>query len=256
MEKLENYMKELNLKRMREIYQEEAKKAAESRMDYVDYLSRLLEEEYISMTERSVNQRIKRAGFPWIKTIEEYEFTCQPQLNEKRIRRLCSLDFLEEAVNPIFIGPAGVGKTHLSIGFGIKACQMRKRVMFYSAQTLIEELAKAKLTGTLGNELMRLGRLDLLIIDEMGYMNINREGALLFFQLIARRYEKGSIVLNTNRPFEEWGRIFEDNVIATAILDRLLHHSELFYITGKSYRLKKFNPKCPDDVARMGGVPS
>ncbi len=242
MDQLECYMNELKLKRMIEIYREEAKRAAEGNLDYAEYLQRLLEEEYLSMIERSVNQRLKRSGFPWVKTVEEYDFTYQPQLNEKRIRRLCTLDYLDEAINPIFVGPSGVGKTHLSIGLGVKACQKRLRVQFYSAQSLAETLARAKLMGVLGKELQRLGRLDLLIIDELGYMSLTKESAVLLFQLITRRYEHGSIILTTNRPFEEWGAIFNDTILATAILDRLLHHSEVFYITGKSYRLKGFAP--------------
>jgi len=241
-------MKELKLRRMTEIYRDEARMAAEGKLDYTEYLHRLLEEEYLSMVERSVNQRIKRAGFPQIKTVDGYDFTYQPQLNDKRIRRLCTLDFLDEAVNVLFVGPAGVGKTHLSIGLGIKACQMRKRVQFYNAQDLLEHLVRSKLMGTLGKELQRLSRLDLLVIDELGYMNVNHENAVLFFQLIAQRYEKGSIILTTNRPFEEWGQVFEDQVVATAILDRLLHHSELFYITGKSYRTRQYDSV---DVVRI-----
>jgi len=239
MEDIELYMKELKLKRMPEMYLTEAKRAAEGHLDYTDYLSRLLEEEYHSMVERSVNQRVNKAGFPWVKTVEEYDFIFQPELNEKLIWNLCTNEYLTTATNLLFVGPAGVGKTHLSVGLGIKACETRKRVMFYSAQDLVDELAREQLVGHLGKFLSKLGRIDLLIIDELGYMDLSKESAILLFQLIARRYEKGSIILTTNRPFEEWGMIFDDKVVATAILDRLLHHSEVLYITGKSYRMKK-----------------
>jgi DNA replication protein DnaC len=175
------------------------------------------------------------------KTIDGYDFTYQPQLNEKQIRNLNTLEYLNKAINMIFVGPPGIGKSHLSIGLAIKACEKRKRVMFYTAQELVDDLAKAKLMGHLGRELSKLGRIDLLVLDELGYMDLIKDSVTLFFQLVSRRYERGSIILNTNRPFEEWGSLFKDNIIATAILDRLLHHSLVFYITGKSYRLKNHN---------------
>jgi len=243
MDDLEHYFEELKLKHIPEIYKEEAKIAAEKKLDYTEYLSNLIEKEYEGMIERSVNQRIRRAGFPCIKTIDGYDFTYQPELNEKLIRNLSTLEYLDKAINIIFVGPPGIGKSHLSIGLAIKACERRKRVMFYTAQELVDDLAKAKLMGHLGRELSKLGRIDLLVLDELGYMDLTKDSATLFFQLVSRRYERGSIILNTNRPFEEWGSLFKDNIIATAILDRLLHHSNVFYITGKSYRLKGHNSK-------------
>lgn len=238
---LEHYFDELKLKVIPDIYLDEAKKAAESKIDYTEYLSGLIEQEYHGMIERSVNQRIRRAGFPCIKTIEGYDFKYQPQLNEKLIRNLDTMEYIDKAINVLFVGPPGVGKSHLSIGLSIKACERRKRVLFYTAQELVDELARAKLMGRFGRELGKLGRVDLLVLDELGYMDLTKESATFFFQLVSRRYERGSIILSTNRPFEEWNSIFKDNIIATAILDRLLHHSYVFYITGDSYRLKNHN---------------
>ena len=148
MDQLDCYLTELKLHRMLEIYREEAHRAAEGNLDYAEYLHRVVEEEYLSFLARSVNQRINRSGFPWVKTIEEYDFSYQPDLNDKRIRRLCTLDYLTDAVNPIFVGPSGVGKTHLSIGLGVKACQKRLRVQFYTASDLVESLARSQLMGT------------------------------------------------------------------------------------------------------------
>ena len=244
---LEHYFDELKLRIIPDVYMEEAKKAAKKKIDYTEYLSDLMELEYQGMIERSVNQRIRRAGFPSLKTIEGYDFTCQPELNEKLIRNLDTMEYLDKAINIIFVGPPGVGKSHLSIGIAIKACERRKRVLFYTAQELVDDLAKAKMMGRLGRELSKLGRVDLLVLDELGYMDLTKDSATLFFQLVSRRYERGSIILNTNRPFEEWSSIFKDNIIATAILDRLLHHSHVFYITGDSYRLKKHNATNEDD---------
>jgi len=249
MAELEHYFDELKLKIIPNIYLEEAKKAAKKKVDYTEYLSGLIEQEYHGMIERSVNERIRRAGFPSIKTIDGYDFTYQPQLNEKLIRNLDTMEYLDKAINILFVGPPGVGKSHLSIGLSIKACERRKRVLFYTAQELVDDLAKAKLMGRLGRELAKLGRVDLLVLDELGYMDLTKESATLFFQLVSRRYERGSIILSTNRPFEEWSSIFKDNIIATAILDRLLHHSYVFYITGDSYRMKNHNTMCEDDTS-------
>jgi len=241
MDNLEHYFEELKLRVIPDIYMEEAKKAAKKKIDYTEYLLGLIELEYQGMIERSVNHRIRRAGFPSLKTIEGYDFTYQPQLNEKLIRNLDTMEYLDKAINVLFVGPPGVGKSHLSIGLAIKACGRRKRVLFYTAQELVDDLAKAKLMGRLGRELAKLGRVDLLVVDELGYMDLTKDSATLFFQLVSRRYERGSIILSTNRPFEEWNSIFKDNIIATAILDRLLHHSYVFYITGDSYRMKNHN---------------
>lgn len=240
MDQMERYMKELRLQRIPEIYREEAEKAAKGKLDYVEYLHRLVEDEYLSKIERSVNMRIRRASFPFVKTIDEYDFTFQPQLNDKLIRRLSGLDYLDDATCVLFVGPPGVGKTHLAIGLGIKACQSQKRVKFYHARELMDLLNQAQIMGTLGKELYQLGKLDLLIIDELGYSKLSRENSSVLFQLVCRRYEKGSIILTSNCPFEDWGKIFEDSVMATAILDRLLHHSHVIYITGKSYRMKDY----------------
>ncbi len=152
--------------------------------------------------------------------------------------RLNSLEFIENKENVIFLGPPGVGKTHLSVGLGIKACTAKYRVIFTSVQRLIEELMLFQKDGSLMERLMAYSRVHLLIIDELGYMPITRDQANLLFQLISARYEKGSIILTSNYNFDEWGRIFEDNVVASAIIDRLVHHARIFYINGSSYRLK------------------
>jgi DNA replication protein DnaC len=235
---IEQYLKILSLHRVSEIYQKEAENAAKTKLSYQDYLLRLLEAQVLTKMERSVNRKMQMAGFPDIKRLEEFDFSYQPQINEKLIRELASLDFVDAGKNVLLVGPPGVGKTHLAISLGIKACQARKRVLFYSAERLTDELAAAEVAGMLNKKLELLLRIDLLIIDEMGYLTMNNQTAKLFFQLIAKRYEKGSIIVTTNKPFEQWGEIFSDEVIAAAILDRLLHHSYPFVVNGKSYRLK------------------
>lgn len=152
--------------------------------------------------------------------------------------RLSSLEFIEQKGNVIFLGPPGVGKTHLSVGLAVKACIARYRVLFTTAQKLIEDLVLSQKDGSIVGKLMAYSRHHLLIVDELGYMPITREQANLLFQLISMRYEKGAIILTSNYNFDEWGKVFEDNIVASAIIDRLVHHASIFYIAGSSYRLK------------------
>lgn len=235
---IEQHLKVLSLHRINETYKDEAEKAAKAKIGYQDYLQRLLEIEVISKVERSINRKMQIAGFPQVKRLEEFDFTFQPKINEKLIRELCSLNFMEEAKNVLFVGASGVGKTHLAISIGVKAVQQRKRVMFYTAEQLTVMLAGAEVSGNLNRTLENLSRVDLLIIDELGYLSLTKQTAKLFFQLISKRYETGSVIITTNKPFEEWGEIFNDEIVASAILDRLLHHSYPFLINGKSFRLK------------------
>ena len=235
---IEQHLKALSLHRINETYKIEAENAAKAKIGYQDYLQRLLEIEIISKIERSINRKMQIAGFPQIKKLEEFDFSYQPKINEKLIRELASLNFLEEAKNILFVGAPGVGKTHLAISIGVKAVQERKRVMFFTAESLTLQLASAEVSGNLNRTLESLSRVDLIIIDELGYLSLTKQTAKLFFQLISKRYESGSIIITTNKPFEEWGEIFNDDVVASAILDRLLHHSYPFLINGKSFRMK------------------
>ena len=238
---IDSHLKTLSLHRIREIYRQEAEDAANTKLSYQDYLLRLIEQEILSKIERSVNRRIQLATFPQLKRLEEFDFSFQPKINEKLIRELATLEFLSAAKNVLFIGAPGVGKTHLAISLGIKAAHARKRVLFFTAEQLTTQLAAADVSGRLTTLLDQLGRADLLIIDELGYLSLTKHTAKLFFQLVSKRYEKGSIIITSNKPFEQWGEIFTDDVVAAAILDRLLHHSYPFLINGKSFRMKNIN---------------
>jgi DNA replication protein DnaC len=235
---LESQMQSLKLKGMLAHYQEVTEKASQNTLSYTEYLSLLFEEELKRKTEGTVKTKINKARFPFIKTLEEFDFSFQPSIREKEIIALGSLDFVEKKENIVFLGPPGVGKTHLSVALGIKACMAKYRVAFITAQKLLEELLLSAKDGSLLDKLLGYSRLNLLIIDELGYMPVSKEQANLLFRLVSMRYEKGSIILTSNYNFNEWGEIFSDQVVAAAIIDRLVHHARIFYINGTSYRLK------------------
>jgi DNA replication protein DnaC len=235
---LKDQLIQLGLHAMANQFEAEAEIAAQSELSYTTYLARLVEAQLADKTDRSVNARVHRARFPMLRTMEEFDFTFQPGLAAARVRELANLAFVDQAANVLFIGGPGVGKTHLAIALALKACAARRSVLFTEATDLLDQLAAAEVSQTLGKLLDRLRRLDLLVIDELGYLPIDGRRANLFFQLVATRYTKGAIIITSNVSFDGWGRVFGDEVIASAVLDRLLHQSHIFAINGPSYRLK------------------
>jgi DNA replication protein DnaC len=235
---IESYCKLLSLSSVADNYEKVALDAAKAKLSYQDYLYKLLQQQIIDRVDRSINARIKKAGFKYLATLEEFDFSFQPQIDEKLIRELATLSFLDSATNILLLGAPGVGKTHLSIALGLEATKQRRRVKFISAEDLTNELITANASNILTDYLESMSRIELLIIDEIGYLQLSKETSSLFFRLISKRYEKASTIITSNKEFQEWGTIFNDDVIATAILDRLLHHSHPFLINGPSYRMK------------------
>jgi DNA replication protein DnaC len=229
----------LRLPWIRENYQPLAAEAAQQQRPHVDYLARLIEGETELRLQHATQRRLQAARFPVVKTLEQFDWTWPKQINRAQVQNLLRLQFVEAKANVIFLGGVGLGKTHLAIALGYQACLERYHVLFASAADVINTLTAAQAAHRLKQELTRYLRPDLLIIDEVGFMPIDKHGADLLFQVISQRYEQGAVLLTTNKAFKNWSSIFNnDSVVTSAILDRLLHHAETVTIEGKSYRMK------------------
>lgn len=216
-----------------------AAEAASKEWSFSDFAEALLAAQADAADSRAADTISRLAGFPARKSIESFDFAFQPSLNKKQVSELAGCAFIERAENVVLLGPPGVGKTHLAIAIGVEAARRRMQVKFTTAARLVASLSEARTAGTFSRRLASFVRPRLLIVDEVGFLPLDAGEASLLFEVVCRRYERGSIVLTSNKSYGEWGDVFSgDTVIATAILDRLLHHSTTISIKGESYRLK------------------
>jgi DNA replication protein DnaC len=215
-----------------------AERARTEAWSHEEFLIACLQREVSARESHGGEGRIRAARFPARKSLEEFDFDHARGLKRDVIAHLGTLDFVTARENVVFLGPPGTGKTHLAIGLGIRACQAGHRALFATASEWVDRLATAHHTGRLQAELVRLGRYPLLIVDEVGYIPFEPEAANLFFQLVSSRYERASLIVTSNKPFGRWGEVFGDDVVAAAMIDRLVHHAEVIALKGDSYRLK------------------
>lgn len=213
--------------------------AAARDLDYKAFLTQALSAEWQGRFQRGIEARLRQSRFPWIKTLEQFDFDFQPSLDRKAVRELAGMSFVERAQNVVILGPPGVGKTHLAVALGVKAVEAGYSALFLTLETLMTRLVRAHHENRLERAMQQLTYPRLLIIDELGYLPLSQLEASLFFRLVARRYERASLVVTSNKGFLDWGEVFNDPVLATAVLDRLLHHATTLNIKGESYRLKE-----------------
>lgn len=229
----------LKLSCIRENYMEFIEAAEKKQLGYLDFLRNIIDAETLSKQQKAFQRRLKNAKLPYIKTMEQFNWNHPKKINRMQIEGFFRLDFIDKKENIIFIGVPGLGKTHAGLALAKSACEKGYTTLFSSAVDIINNLSAAMKINNLDRAVKKYVTPQLLVIDELGYLGIDKQGANLLFQVISKRYETGSIIVTSNRPFKEWPKIFNnDSTITSAVLDRLLHHSHVSVIDGVSYRMK------------------
>lgn len=250
---LDHYLKTLRLPSFKREYEKQAQLAAKSGEDHVKYLLRLTELELVDREQRLIERRIRAARFPAVKSLDTFDFKAIPSLNKSLVQELARCEYIDQRENVIALGPSGTGKTHIALGLGLAACQKGLAVGFMTAAGLVHELMEARDEKRLLRLQRQLTKLHLLIIDELGFVPLSKTGAELLFDVFSQRYERGSTLVTTNLPFDEWTETFGTERLTGALLDRLTHHVHILEMNGDSYRLaeaKRRRAASSDDAAR------
>ena len=238
-DELRQQLRYLKLPFILEHFETLANQAADKQWPHMDYLSRLIDGETAQHLDRATQRRVRQARFPVIKTLEQFDFNWPSKINRDQIQNLFRFKFVEDKANVIFIGGVGLGKSHLGIALGYAACLAGLRVLFTTAIDIINTLSAAQKSGRFVSEQKKYLHPNVLVVDELGFLPIDKHGADLLFQIISQRYERGSIVLTTNKVYRNWPSMFNnDSTLTSALLDRILHHAETVILEGKSYRMK------------------
>jgi len=241
-ETLDHKLATLKLGRMRQVYASWIEQAAHSEMGYVEFLEQLVTEEMLARQENQVRRKMHAAGFPYAATIDQFDFTLRPELKRTVMLRFFDSSFIASASSLVLIGASGLGKTHLAVALGTKMVQLGYSVRFVMAQ----HVANAVLTATTRSEITRLieplVKCDLLILDEFGYLSMEPQVGPVLYEIISGRYQKGATVVTSNKSLASWGELVGDTALMMAIIDRLLHHGEVFYVRGSSYRMRGKEP--------------
>ncbi len=234
---LAHHLKALKLPTFLREHQKLARQCAAEGMDHVRYLARLVELELIDRERRMVERRIKAARFPKVKSLDSFDFSAIPKLNKMQVLELARCEWIERRENVIALGPSGTGKTHIALGLGLAACQKGMSASFTTAAALVNELMEARDERRLLRVQKQMAAVKLLIVDELGFVPLSKIGAELLFELISQRYERGSTLITSNLPFDEWTETFGSERLTGALLDRLTHHVSILEMNGESYRL-------------------